>query len=376
MKSKIYVSGFALSLTLLLAGCSATTDTDKKAKLEKLKTENARISNEIKKLEGELAKESPGAQAVKSKEVSITEMAPRVFNHYVQTQGSIYSKDNILVSAKAPGVITQVFVMEGDWVSKGQTLAQIDNSLLQRNVEEVKSGLELAKTVFDRQKNLWDQKIGTEVQYLQAKNNKENLEKRLATLNEQLDMSRIKSPIDGTVDEVRLRVGENIAPGIPAVRVVSSNNLRIKANLSESFSSTVKKGNLAHVSFPDLKKEMDAKVTFVGRTIDPLSRTFDVEIELPSQSDLRPNMTAVIKVIFKSSANALVVPVNIIQSINDQSVIYVAETTGDKTVARRKVIEIDGVYDNQAQVIKGLSPGDRVITVGYQGLNDGDLIKI
>jgi RND family efflux transporter MFP subunit len=376
MKSKIYLGVFVVSMTLLLAACSATTDNDKKAKLEKLRTEQNRLSSEIKKLETELAKENPSKETVKAKDVSVTDLAPRVFNHYIQTQGSIYSKDNILVSAKSAGIITQVFVVEGDLVSKGQTLAQVDNSLLQRSVEEVKSGLELAKTVFERQKNLWDQKIGTEVQYLQAKNNKESLEKRLATLSEQVDMSRIKSPIDGTVDEVRLRVGENIAPGIPALRVVSSHNLRVKASLSESFVATVKKGNLAHVSFPDLKKEMDAKVTFVGRTIDPLSRTFDVEIDLPSQTDLRPNMTAVIKVIFKSASNALVVPVNIIQSINNQSVLYVAETTGDKTVARRKVVEIDGVYDNQAQVIKGLSPGDRVITVGYQGLNDGDLIKI
>jgi multidrug resistance efflux pump len=153
-------------------------------------------------------------------------------------------------------------------------MAQIDNSLFQRNIEEVKSSLELAKTVYDRQKNLWDQKIGTEVQYLQAKNNKENLEKRLATINEQYDMTRIKSPITGTVDDVRLRVGENIAPGMPAIRVVSVENLKVIANFSESFVATVKKGNKVLVSFPDLNKEVVAKVTFVGRTIDPLSRTF------------------------------------------------------------------------------------------------------
>ncbi len=365
-----------LVVGLILASCSATTDNNKKTRLDKLKTEHTKLSDEIRKLEGELSKENPNTEIVKAKEVAITELKTRVFDHYVQTQGSIYSKDNILVSAKSAGVITQVFVVEGDRITKGQSLAQIDNSLLLRNMEEVKSASDLAKTVFERQQNLWDQKIGTEVQYLQARNNKENLDKRLATLNEQFEMTRIKSPIDGTVDEIRLRVGENIAPGMPAVRVVSSNNLRVKASFSESYVATIKKGNRVRVSFPDLNREMDAKVTFVGRTIDPLSRTFEVEIDLASQADLRPNMTALIKVIFQSSPSALVVPVNVIQSINNQSVVYVAETTGEKTVARRKVIEIDGVYDNLAQVIKGLSIGDRVITVGYQGLNDGESIKL
>ena len=231
---------------------------------------------------------------------------------------------------------------------------RVDNSLFQRNIEEVKSQLELANTVYNRQKNLWDQKIGTEVQYLQAKNNKENLDKRLATINEQYDMTRIKSPITGTVDDVRLRVGENIAPGMPAIRVVSINNLKVIANFSESFIATVKQGNKVRVSFPDLNKEVEAKVTFVGRSIDALSRTFPVEINLPSDPDLRPNMTALIKVVFESYPKALVVPVNVIQSINDESIVYVAETDGSKTVARRKVIKVDGVYDN-------LSPGDKRI---------------
>jgi membrane fusion protein, multidrug efflux system len=152
--------------------------------------------------------------------------------------------------------------------------------------------------------------------------------------------------------------------------------LKVIANFSESFVATVKKGNKVLVSFPDLKKEIEAKVTFVGRSIDPLSRTFPIEINLPSQADLRPNMTAIIKVIFESYPKALVIPVNVIQAINNESIVYVAETKGDKTVARKKVITTNGVYDNLAQVTNGLSPGDKLITTGYQGLNDGEAIKI
>src|SRR5271154_6094058 len=167
---------------LIVLGCAKK---DKKAELESLKSKSTDLAMQIKKLEDEITKESPQAEAVKAKDVGVIALTTRVFDHYVQTQGSIYSKDNIMVSAKSAGLITSGFVVEGDQVTQGQILAQIDNSLFQRNIEEVKSSLELAKTVYERQKNLWDQKIGTEVQYLQAKNNKENLEKRLATINEQ-----------------------------------------------------------------------------------------------------------------------------------------------------------------------------------------------
>jgi RND family efflux transporter MFP subunit len=266
-------------------------------------------------------------------------------------------------------------VKEGQQVSKGQVLAQIDNSIIMRSIEAQKSQLELAKTVFERQKNLWDQKIGTEVQYLQAKTNKESLEKQLESLNEQNDMMRIKAPISGTVDNVSIKIGENIAPGMPAVRVVNTSDLKLVANVSEAYVTNIKKGNSAVISIPELKKEITAKVTFVGKTIDPLSRTFPVEIKLPDDGDLRPNMTGILKVIFHTEPSTIVVPVNVVQELNKEKIVFIAETDGKQTVARKKVVTVEGVYDNLAQV-KGLNAGDKVITFGYQGLNDGQVIKI
>lgn len=361
----------------LLAACSAASpEDDKKARLEKLKTEQANISKEIQKLEEEIAKENPDAEAnVKAKEVAVTELALRKFDHFVQTQGYIESENNILVSAKSMGVVTQVYVTEGAQVAKGQVLAQIDNSVLVRSIESMKAQLELANTVYERQKNLWDQKIGTEVQFLQAKTNKESLEKQLASLQEQNDQTRIKAPISGTVDAVWVKVGENIAPALPAFRVVNAADLKLLASVSEAYVTDIKKGNKVIVSIPELKKQIEARVTFVGRTIDPLSRTFTVEVALPSQPDLRPNMTATVRVVFHTEPSTLVVPVNVIQQINNEKVVYVAEAKGKKTVARRKVVTVDGVYDNLAQV-KGLNAGDKLITVGYQGLNDGEFVKI
>jgi RND family efflux transporter MFP subunit len=185
----------------------------------------------------------------------------------------VEAEDNISVSAKSPGVVMAVYVTEGQQVSKGQALAQIDNAVILSSIESMKSQLELAKSVYDRQKNLWDQKIGTEVQFLQAKTNKETLERQIESLQEQNQMLRIKSPINGTVDEVTAKIGEAVSPGQPAFRVVNTSELKLTANVSEAFVTNVQKGNKVIVTIPELKKDLVSKVTFVGKTIDPLSRT-------------------------------------------------------------------------------------------------------
>ena len=377
MKTKFYfhILG-AVVIAGLLAACSAASpETDKNAQLEKLKTQQAKLTSDIRKLEAEIGKENPETVKAKSKEVGVVSIAPHNFDYFIQTQGAVEAIDNIMISARTAGNVSQVFSREGDVVTKGQTLAQIDNSITQRNIDELKASLDLAKTVYERQKNLWDQKIGTEVQYLQAKNQKESLEKRLATLNEQLDMSRIKSPIDGSIDEVAIKIGQNVGPGMPAFRVVSFDKLKMRAAVSEAYVTSIKKGNKVLLTFSDINKEIEATVTFVGKTINQLSRTFPVEVALPSYADLRPNMTGVLRIIFQTIPDALTVPVNVVQDVNGEKIVYIAETSGDQMLARKKVVTVAGIYGNSAQVI-GLKAGDKVITVGYQGLNDGELIKI
>jgi RND family efflux transporter MFP subunit len=376
MKSILYTKFLPIIIAVVFAACSAkTAESDKKAQLDKLKKQQADLTEQIKKLEAEVAHENPGQITVKAKDVSVAEVAPRSFDHYVQTQGKVEAEDNILVSVRSMGAITGVFVTEGQAVTRGQLLAQIDNSVVLRNIEGMKSQLELARSVYDRQKSLWDQKIGTEVQYLQAKTNKESLEKQLASLEEQSEMTRVKSPINGTVDEVFVKIGETISPGMPAVRVVNTSDLKIVASVSEAYVTQIKKGNKVIVNIPELKKDLEAKVTFVGKTIDILSRTFTVEIKLPSLPDLRPNMTGVIRVVFHTEPAAITVPVNVVQEVNGEKIVYIADSSGNQTVARKKVVTVDGVYDNMAQV-KGLTSGEKVITVGYQGLNDGEVIRI
>lgn len=376
MKSKIYTRLSVLAMAGILLACSATTpDDDKQARLTKLKEERAKIESEIKRLETEIAAVTPDSVSVKAKEVAVTDLAPRAFNHYVQTQASVDAEDNLMLSAKTMGVVSAVHVTEGQQVSKGQALVQLDNSIIERSIDAMKSQLELATAIFDRQKNLWDQKIGTEVQYLQAKTNMENLEKQLKSMQEQSDLARITSPINGTVDMVSAKVGETMSPGMPAVRVINTSKLKLVANVSEAYITNIKKGNEVLVNIPELNKELKANVSFVGKNIDQLSRTFNVEIKLPSLPELRPNMTGIVKIIFHSEASTLVVPINVVQEINKQKIVYVAELNGKQTVARKKVVTVDAVYDNLAQ-IQGLKAGDKVITFGYQGLNDGQAIKL
>jgi membrane fusion protein, multidrug efflux system len=378
MKSIIYTRlAVFFTVAALLGACSAAApENDKKARLETLKKEQSDLAKEIKNLEEQIAKENPDAESnVKAKEVNVTKLEAKNFDHYVQTQGHIESENNIMVSAKSMGVIEEVYVQEGQQVSKGQVIARIDNSVISRSIESMKTQLELANTVYERQKNLWDQKIGTEVQFLQAKTNKESLEKQIASLQEQSEMTRIKAPITGTIDEIHVKVGENIAPGMPAARVVNSNDLKLVASISEAYISDVKKGNKVIIIVPELKKEIIGTVAFVSKNIDAMSRTFNVEVNLKSQPELRPNMTATVKVVFTTAEDAIVVPINVIQTLNNEKIVYVAEPKGKQIVARKRKVTVDGVYNNQAQV-QGLKGGDQLITFGYQGLNDGEVIKI
>jgi len=364
----VFVSGS------ILAACSATSSDDKGKQLEGLKTQQAEIAKQIAALEKEMPADT--TIKVKAKEVITAEVVIRKFDHYVQTQGLVDAEDNVIVSPKTGGLVTKVYVQEGQAVKKGQVLAQLDNAMILRQIEGLKSQVDLANSVFERQKNLWDQKIGTEVQYLQAKANKENLEKQLASLEEQNDMSRVKAPISGTVDEVNAKEGEMASPQGPAFRVVNTSNLKLTAKVSEAYVTNIKKGNKTIVSIPELNKDIEANVTFVGRTIEPLSRTFNVEVKLPSYGDLRPNMTGVIKVVYFTEANAITVPVNVVQTINNEKVVFVAEMDGKNLVARKRVVTVVGVFDNLAQIKSGINAGDKIITFGYQGLSDGEVVKM
>ena len=363
-----------LTVIVFLASCGAKESGDKQAELETLKKERSALDDKIKAIEKELALNDT-TKSDKGELVVVTEIQPIPFTHYIELQGKIDADENVMVTPQIPGVIDAVYVVVGQSVSKGQVLAETDNDAMVKNIETLQSQLAFAKDVFNKQKALWDQKIGSEIQYLSAKNNVETLEKSIAAANEQISATKLISPISGVVDAVDVKVGQIGSPVFQGIRVVNMRTLKAKGEVSESHAEFVSAGDNTKIILTDLNKEIDAKISFASSVINPQSRTFSVEAKLPSESNLKPNMIAVIKIADYEVANAMVVDLNMIQKSADAAFVYVAAQENGKTVAQRRVVTVGKIYNGMAEITSGLEKGDKVITSGYQNLIAGQEIK-
>ena len=373
MKTKIK-SIIVLALVIIAAACSSTMD--KKAELEKLKKQHDKIADQIKKLETELKVND--SASIKSTDVMVTEVQPSEFNHYIEVQGKVDGQDNVAVAPQMPGVVTAVYVKEGDVVRKGQVLAQLDDNVIQQQIAGVKQQLDFATNLFVKQKSLWDQQIGSEVQYLTAKNNKESLEKNLATLHQQVEMYKIKAPINGTVEEVGVKVGQMAAAGTtPVFRVVNFSSAKIMADIAEVYAPKVKVGNDVLVFFPDFTQELKSKIIFSSKYINPTNRSFQIEIHLgASKVEYRANMIAVVKINDYQNKKALVLPVNYIKDSPEGKYLFVARQEAGKTVAQKQKVEIGQTYNGLAEITSGLKAGDKIITTGFNSLVEGQALSI
>ncbi len=378
-KTKFSSIIFALTFIVLVASCSKSGGdkvSQKKEELAKLQTEEKAISEKIQKLQAELNILDPNKEEEKVISVTTTPIAVSNFKHFVELQGRLDAKNNILVSPQVGGAITNLYVKEGDYVKQGQLIATIDNSVMKQSLQEIEVQLETAKVFFEKQKNLWDQKIGTEVQFIQAKSNVEALEKRLATLQTQTAMTKVTAPLNGFVDEIRQRAGELAAPGLGIVRIVNSDNLKVVAQAADTYAGTIKQGDLVTIKFPDLGKETTARLTFVSQTVNPASRTFVIEASVPKiDPQLKPNMTAIMNVNDQSKGDAVIINRNLIQQDEAGNVVYVAVTEGGKKVARSRKITTGLTYGGDIEIVSGLQAGDLLITQGYQDLVDGQAIS-
>ncbi|MBU1820986.1 MAG: efflux RND transporter periplasmic adaptor subunit [Bacteroidetes bacterium] len=377
MKTKSIATA-ALAAFILVACGGENKDglSGKQEELAKLKSEQSELNQKIKTLETEIAKlDTTSQQEDRAKAVVVSPLLTENFKHYVEVQGTVDAKNTVMVSPKSGGVLTAVYVKEGDNVRQGTTMAKVDNSILQESIEEVKNQLSLATTVYEKQARLWEQKIGTEIQYLQAKNNKEALEKKLSTLNTQLGQANIAAPISGVVDQVIARVGEMASPGMPVARVVNLSNLKVVAKVADSYAASVRKGDEVIIKFPDLNQEYKARVSFVSTTVDPLSRTFRIEANLPSSSALKPNMLAQVQINDASRSDAIVIDQNLVQNTEKGQVVYVTANKGNRKVAEARTIKTGLSYNGQVEVLEGLKAGDQLITQGYQEVADGQVIS-
>ncbi|MBE7178428.1 MAG: efflux RND transporter periplasmic adaptor subunit, partial [Mucilaginibacter polytrichastri] len=326
------------------------------------------LNDKIAKLEAETGTKDSGRVA----EVSAVAIHPETFTSYVQVQGMVDAEDNTLASSQSPGTLTAIYVKPGQKVSRGQVLARLDAQALNQQIAQAKTQVTLMNTLYQRQKNLWDQKIGTEVQFLQAKTNLESAQKQLSALQAQADMYLIKAPTSGTVDQMDLKVGQAVQPGNDGIRIVKLSGLKVKANVAESYAGKISTGDRVAVLFPDSRDSVKTNVTFASAAIDPNSRSFRVEVRLPERKTIRPNMTAVLRIVDYVRQNAMVVPMKSIQRTEDGAFVYVA----NEGTAKQVPVKLGNTYEGKTEVLSGLKSGDKVVIDGAQDIEDGAKVKI
>jgi len=369
-KNLIQLASFSLVI-VLLASCGGGQK-DPATELAALKDQKAKLDTQIADLEKQVNAANPPVKKVKI--VGLTEISIAPFRHYIDLQGKVDADESVMATAKMAGSLKRVLVKNGDNVRKGQLIAEVDDAVMIKSLAELEGQLATANDIYNRQKGLWDQKIGTEVAFIQAKNAKESVERSISTIKEQWSMTKIYAPQSGTVDMVMLKQGQAIAPGIPLCNILNLSNLKIKGEVTEAYAAKVKKGDQVLVFFPDLNKEITTRITYVSKSISPMTRTFLVECALPG-GGYSANQIAVMKIVDYQSANAVAIPVNLIQTADDGDFVLVAEKTGEKQATAKKVTVKQGQnYNGQVEILSGLKKGDWVISTGFQDVNSGEVV--
>jgi len=380
---------YLLPLLLLsfLASCGSASDadsvpTDLEGKKEYLRTKKAELRTLTKQVEG-LEKEIFSADpslAPKGTLVAFEPVKAESFEDFASVQATVKASESAMATPQLPGRILSMNFEEGDAIRRGQLVAVIDVENIVTQRAELETAAELAKTVYERQQRLWDQKIGSEIQYLQAKNNYDRTQKQLASIDVQTAKKNVYAPISGTVERVMMRQGETAAPGAPILSILNTNDLDVVADAGEDLLTKVKRGNKLKVTVPALNLEFMAPVSRIGKTVDPANRTFEIELDVPRrhQRQLKANLLAEVEVLDYRADDIIVISQdNIQQEIDGRRFVFLAENHDEKgNVARRAYIKTGGSYDNKAVVESGLNIGDRLITAGGRGLTDGQKISL
>ena len=383
----IFKAAYVVTFSVVLAACGTTTKeekgdlTDKKAKLEKLKGDQKKISSEISELEKEIAKLDTAA-GVKEKEklVTLSIVEPSRFTHYIDLQGRIDAENIAYVTPRGMGgMVTGLYVKQGQAVRKGQLLLRLDNAVEQKQVEQLQTQLSYAKDIYQRQQNLWNQNIGTEVQLLTAKNNVETLEKQIAAAKQSLSNANVYAQMSGIADQVNIRVGETFSPQTAAmtgIRIVNMTDLKVVAAVPENYLGKVGVGTNLLITLPEQNNDtLRTRVNVAGKVIDPNSRAFEIEAKIPSGKNLKPNQLAMVKIQDYASSEAISIPVNTLQNDEKGKFVMVAVKENGKMIARKRVVMIGELYGDRLEVKSGLQTGDTLIVEGFQGLYDGQLVK-
>ena len=331
-----------------------------------LKKQKAEIEAKIMKLEA--GKTDSG----KVTPVAVLELQPTEFKGNIEVQSAITGDENIVASAQTPGIVKSILVHTGQKVTEGQVLATLDAAPIDHQIEALSPQLGLTKTLYEKQQNLWSQNIGTEVQLMSAKTSYESVQKQIAALKSQRDMYRVVSSISGTIDEVDMKVGEMSSPGISGIRVVKYDKLRAEAKLGENYLGKVNEGDPVTIVMPSQNDSINTTISYVAQSVDVMSRSFLVYVRLNNSNKLHPNMSCIMKIANYSNKNALVVPVSVIQNTQDGQMVFVAD--GNK--AKAVTVTTGRNSNGQVEILSGLNAGDKVITAGYEEMENGQRIII
>jgi RND family efflux transporter MFP subunit len=382
MNMKISLSKILALSALFAFACSGKTVDDsleeKKQQLEALKKQALQVQQQISALEKEIAEISGPNTKAALRNVEVMALAPTTFEHFIEVRGDVQSDQNVMVNPETNGIVLARKVEEGQMVRKGQVILEIDAELVRRNLAELETRLSLAKTIYERQANLWKQQIGSEVQYLQAKNNMESLEKSIQSVKVQLDNAYVKSPIDGTLDQFFVNKGEMVSISSPVARVVNLNSVEVFAEVSEAFATSIKKGDAVQVHFPSLGITNTLRIDKVGQVINPNNRTFRITMKAQNPNGyLRPNTLAVVTIKDFTQDEALLVPSNLIQkSTSGESFLFRTVKKEGQEIVERVVVESGRSYGGKTLITSGLKPGDRVITKGYNEVLNGEAVQV
>jgi RND family efflux transporter MFP subunit len=380
-----------ISLLSVLVTFLACAGDEKSGSLNDKKNKLAALKKEVSALESEIAtQDTAAANQATGKLVVTATLASQTFNHFIDLQGKIESESVSYVTARGGGgQVKGLFVKRGDVVPKGKLLLKLDDAIqrqaliaAEQGLETLKTQLSFAKTLYQKQKNLWEQNIGTEVQLISAKNNVELLENQLKTAQEQVKISReqvqftsVYSDVDGVAEDVNVRVGEIFA-GAGQIKIVNTTKLKVTAEVPENYSQRVKTGTKLTINLPDLQKNIQASISVVGKIINPNSRSFFIEAKVAADKDLRPNQIALVQILDYSISNAIAIPVNTLQNDETGKYVMVAVLEKGKLIARKRMVTVGEFYKDQLEIKTGLQAGDQIVTEGFQSLYDGQLIVL
>ena len=373
MKNKIIkITSTGLLAIMLFASCGGKQNKDAKAEIADLKKQQKELQDKINTLE--LANIGKESNAVRKVAVVVTPMTPSIFNNYIDVQGKIDLDEVVNAIPETPGIISAILVHQGQYVRKGQVVATLRAEQVDRGISELDQQISFAKLLYDKQKRLWDQEIGTEIQLLQAKNNYDGLLKKKQTILTQKNTFNVTSPINGVVDAIDATVGQSYSNPMsaPVIKIINTSKLKVQADIPENYSSIVRTGSNCMVVFTDINDSLVTRVNYVEKSINPVTRTYSAYIPLPTNSKYQPNMSAQVKIATYQNASAFVLPFSLIQKTDKGNYVYVADA---QNKAKLLPVQLGNSYQNKVEIVSGLALGDKVITSGYEELNEGDLLQ-